>query len=147
MGRTLDITLKIRCRKLPGVQVGERNAARLGIQKRGEVIGDVAADAEEALFVAPIRVEFTDAGTADFHGPFVHGTPRERFVYLCWGERNGEQWEGFGRAKLQLLPIPQALLLRASDNSATLEVTIDMTDDQGKPVFATIKEKQLHWRT
>ena len=147
MSQVLEITLKIRCYNLPGVQVGERNAVRLGIQKRQEVMEDVAADAEEALFVAPIRVEFKATGTANFLGPFVHGTPKERFIYLCWGERTKEQWEGFGRVKLQLLSIPHALLYRASDTNSPLEVSINMTDEKGKPIFATIKERQLFWQT
>lgn len=147
MSQVLEIILKIRCHNLPGVQVGERNAARLGIQKRQEVIEDVAADVEEAVFIAPIRVEFKAAGAANFLGPFVHGTSRERFLYLCWGERNGEHWEGFGRAKLQLLPIPHPLLFRASDNNSPLEVSINMTDEKGKPIYATIKEKQLFWQS
>jgi hypothetical protein len=147
MSQTLEITLKIRCHNLPGVQVGERTAVRLGIQKRQEVIEDVAADVEEAIFFAPIRVEFKDTDVADFYGPFVHGKPGERFLYLCWGERNGKQWEGFSRAKLQLLPIPHTLLFRASDNNSPLEVSLTMTDEKGKIICATIKEKQLFWQT
>lgn len=146
MGQTLEITLKIRCHHLPGAQVGERNAVRLGIQKRKEVIEDVPADVEEAVFLAPVRVEFRETGGANFLGPFAQGTPAERFVYLGWGERNGELWEGFSRAKLQLLPIPHALLLRASDTNTPLEVSVNMTDEKGKLICATIKEKQLVWQ-
>ncbi len=147
MNQVLEINLKIRCYNLPGAQLGDRHAIRLGIQKRKEVIEDVSADVGEAIFVAPMRVELKDTGNADFHGQFVHGTTRERFVYLCWGERNGEHWEGFSRAKLQLLSIPSALLLRASDNKSFLEVSIDMVDEKGKLICATIKDKQLLWRT
>jgi hypothetical protein len=146
MSQTLEINLKIRCYNLPGVQLGERNAVRLGIQKRQEVIEDVAADGEEANFLVPLRVEFKPTGAPDFYGPFVHGTTRERFVYLCWGERYGGQWQGFSRVKLQLLPIPPALLLQAADNNAPLEVSINMTDEKGKIICATIKEKQILWK-
>ena len=147
MGQTLEIILKIRCYNLPGVQVGEHTAVRLGIQKRQEVVEDVAGDVAEAHFSAPLRVEFTETGVANFLGPFAHGTPAERFLYLCWGERNGEQWEGFGRAKLQLKSLPYALLLHASETNSPLEVRVNITDEKGKPIYATMKEKQLFWQT
>ena len=146
MSHTLEIVLKIRCYNLPGIQVGERNAARLGIQRGKEVIEDVSADVDEATFFAPLRVEFKGAGAANFLGPFAQGTPAERFVYLCWGERNGAHWEGFSRAKLQLLSIPHTLLSRASDTNTPLEVRVNMTDEKGKIICATIKEKQLCWQ-
>ena len=146
MGQTLEIILKIRCCNLPGVQVGARNAVRLGIQKRGEVVEDISADGGEAVFLAPLRVEFRDAGSVNFLGPLAQGTPAERFIYLCWGERNGEQWEEFSRAKLQLLPIRHALLIHASETNTPLEVRVNMTDEKGKIICATIKEKQLCWQ-
>ena len=147
MGQSLEIILKIRCHNLPSVQVGERNAVRLGIQKRREVIEDVPADAEEAIFLAPLRVEFNEAGIANFLGPFAQGKPTERFIYLCWGERKGEQWEGFSRAKMQLLPIPHTLLLCASETNTPLETRVNMTDEKGKIICATIKEKQIVWQS
>jgi hypothetical protein len=141
----LEILLEIRCYNLPGLQVGEHRAVRLGIQKRQEVIDDVPVDAEEITFTAPVRVEFKPTGTANFLGPFVHGNPKEKFIYLCWGERHGEEWKGFSRVKLQLFPISHTLLFRAADTNTPLKVRINMQDEKGKIVCATIKEKQLSW--
>lgn len=145
MTTELAISLKIRCYNLPGTVVGERHAVRLGIQERQEVVADVAADSDDIVFTVPLRVVFKPTGTADYYGPFVHGSTKERFVYLCWGERHAEQWDGFSRAKLQLLPIPHTLLFHASDTQTPLEVSIDMTDEKGKLVCATIKDRQLTW--
>ena len=121
---------------------------RLGIQNRQEVIDDVAMDAKEAVFIAPVRVEIKESGILNFLGSFVHGNPKEKFIYLCWGERNKENggyWIGFSRAKLQLLTISPTLIFRALDNNIPLEVDINMLDDKGKIICATIKEKQLLW--
>jgi hypothetical protein len=145
MKQALNIVLKLHCYHLPGKTVGERKAVRLGIQKRDEVIDDISADVDEAIFLAPLMVEFSPEGTAKFLGPYVHGNPREKFIYLCWGERAGSHWDGFSRAKLQLLPIPAALLFRAADTETPLEVRIDMQDEKGKIICATIKQTQLHW--
>jgi hypothetical protein len=145
MPSTLEIHLEIHCYNLPGLQVGEHHAVRLGIQKRQEVIEDVFADSEEAIFTVPLRVEFKPTGTANFLGQFVHGNPKEKFIYLCWGERNGGEWDGFSRAKLQLLPLSHTLLFHAADTNTPLKVRINMQDEKGKIICATIKDKQLAW--
>jgi hypothetical protein len=107
-------------------------------------VDDIVAEGEEARFTVPIRIAFKPTGAAQFQGAFVHGTPRERFVYLCWGERREGVWEGFSRTKLQLLPIPTELLFRASDTNTPLVVSVDMTDARGRILTGTLKEPYLY---
>ena len=90
------LTIRLRCRHLPGTRFEERTGVRLGVQRGPDVVDDVAAEAdrEEVIFDLPVQVAVSPrTGTSDFKGRFVHGKPGERFLYLCWGERRGDQWE------------------------------------------------------
>jgi hypothetical protein len=142
-----DITIRLRCRNLPGARVGESAAVRLGIQRGKEVVEDVSADAEEATFTAPLRIGGSpEAGPPNFLGPFAHGTVNDRFLYLCWGERTANgAWEGFGRAKIRLSPVTWEAITRAQETGAEIEAVIDMTDARGAPVFASLSADRVQW--
>ncbi len=133
-----EINIRIHCRNLPGTQFEDRTGVRLGIQRGREVIGDVPADAEGVTFTVPLRVSGTPGGERpNFLGPFAQGTPEERFVYLCWGERRDGAWDGFRRAKIQLRHIGWEAVERASAaGQATIEAVVDMTDATGGPFAA-----------
>lgn len=141
-----EITLLIRCQELPGTECAGKTAARLGIQKGAVVIEDVPADVEGVTFTVPIGIRrASPTSVPDYSGPFVQGKKGERFLYLNWGERNGQEWEGFGRVKLSLSPLTGAVVDKALQTGEPVRVTITMTDAKGKPVFATVREEYLQW--
>jgi hypothetical protein len=142
-----ELTLILHCRNLPGTECDGRTGVRLGVQKERDVIEDVPADTEEARFTLPLRVlSRSQTRQSDFRGPFVQGKVGERFIYLCWGVRVGQTWEGFRRAKLLLRHLDQKLVQQALSTGQPIHVYLDMTDDRGGPLTASIKEDVIVWR-
>ena len=141
-----EITLRVHCRNLPGREFGGRRAVRLGLQKGAEVVADVPADAVQVTFSVPLRVgENTRTGKPNFLGPFAHGTPTERFIYLSWGERKGGGWEMFRRAKLQLRHLDWETIERALATSRSVEAFLDMTDAKGGPLCSSVGGGNVRW--
>jgi hypothetical protein len=77
----------------------------IGIQDKAQYIhiGRPAKDGS-VLFECAIEAN-VDASTLDFRGPFVHGTPQNRFVYLSWKRRMGEAAPWYWRVKIPLAGI------------------------------------------
>ena len=142
-----ELTLVLHCQNLPGTECDGRTGVRLGTQKGKEVIEDVPADSAEVIFTMPMRVHsHSQTGQSDFRGPFVQGKVGERFIYLCWGVRAGTEWDGFRRAKLPLHHINPKLLRQALQAEKPIHVFLDMTDEKGGPLTASIKEDAIEWR-
>jgi hypothetical protein len=143
---TGEITLRILCRNLPGAVFEDKTAVRLGIQKGKEVIEDVPADSAEATFTVPLTVKRKpEEIVTRFYGPFVQGKSDDPFIYLCWGERIGTVWAGFGRAKLLLGPLTSEAVEKARQSGCPIEAVIDLTDAKGRPVYASIPADRVHW--
>src|SRR6476659_2767693 len=124
-----QIEIRLRCIELPGCEFNGRNQVRLGVQKGKEVIEDVLAETEAVAFTCLLRVERnTETGKPNFLGPYAQGTPQERFIYLCWGERKAGAWDGFGRAKIHLKEIDWHSVEKAISTGNPIEASIKMTD-------------------
>lgn len=142
-----EITLLLHCQNLPGTKFEGRTAVRLGIQRGKEVIEDIPGDVTQVTFAVPLRVKKnSQTGKPDFTGPFAQGRPGERYIYLCWGERKGEAWEGFRRAKIHLRHLDWDTVEGALQSGRPIEVFIDMTDNKGGPLCATVKEDKIRWQ-
>ena len=142
------LTIRLRCRHLPGTRFEQRSGVWLGVQRGQEVVDDVAAEAdqEEVVFDLPVQVALSPrTGTTDFKGPFVHGKRGARFLYLCWGERQGEAWEGFRRAKVPLGSLSPVLLDQALRAGAVIETPLAMTDRRGGPVAGSFHDEEIAW--
>jgi len=126
------IELKIECVDLPPHDWGGHSEIWLGIQCGKEVVQEVKLPIESAVFKADLRVTEDSAGTnPNFLGPYAHGTPQDRFVYLCWGRPYGGHWVGFRRVKLRL-----SRLNWDSLETNRLHIRVHCTDDKGGPVCA-----------
>ncbi|HEX8833288.1 MAG TPA: DUF5990 family protein [Abditibacteriaceae bacterium] len=146
MKNTRELSIHIICRDLPGARFEKFDAVRLGVQKGREVINDVPADTSEAEFEITLRVEPNAAtGEPNFLGPFAFGTPQQRFLYLCWGQRQGDEWDGFRRAKIQLGHLTWRTIEHALTNRKPIEVSVTATDDRGGPVCGTLHEPFVLW--
>jgi hypothetical protein len=111
------------CPSLPGVTVG--------VQRGGEVVDEQPADGTDKRWA----VELTAVQGRDVRGPYVHGRPGDRFVYLSWW-RDGEGM--FRRAKLMLDSLP-------SYEDQVLTVRLAMRD--GSPLCAAVRPPVLVWQT
>ena len=144
--QTGEVTLQIHCRDLPGTTFGEHTAVRLGTQRGQVVVDDVPANtAGEVTFTLPLSVRPRPATEElDFGGPFVHGKPGERFLYLCWGQRGADgTWYGFRRAKIPLALLDRGRLLNALHTTRPLSLAIRMTDAKGGPICGSLKSKDI----
>lgn len=139
------ITVRIRCIDMPTNFEG-RNNVRLGIQNGKTVEDDQTLDAAELIFTCPLRVAPPVAdGKPNFLGPYAHGKPAERFLYLCWGERTVNGWNGFGRIKIHLKDLSWSAVERAIASAIPLEVVVKLAGKEGKPVYASLGKEQVVW--
>src|SRR4051794_20563612 len=128
----------IRGHRLPGRQCGGHRNVHVGLQVGSRPEGLVPGDADSAEWAAEIRVIDVD-DHRDFRGPAVHGKRGERFLYLTWGEVDGSEFAMFRRAKLMLADLP-------SDRDAAV-VDVDLTDENGLPCCARLREPSVRWST
>ena len=135
------LRIRIIGERLPGRVCGEHGNVHLGVQKGKEIVDLVAADAPVARFEINL-VRRDDDG--DFRGPWVHGKPGDRFLYLVWADVDPATGEPtmFSRIKIMLAAIPGGLL-RSSTTS--LDAYLSLTDAKGRPVAAAVRPPQVTW--
>ena len=148
MNEPTEVLIALRCFNLPGVRFEERTAVRLGVQKDTEIVQDVSADADSVTFDIPLRVApNAKSGEPNFLGPYAHGTPEQRFIYLTWGEFKDGNWDMFRRAKIQLGHLTWNDIRKAAASSKSIHAEINMTDKRGGPLCASVKPDQISWDT
>jgi hypothetical protein len=117
----------------------------VGVQVRRDPAELVPGDAPSAEWCVEVRVE-TNEGQLDFKGPAVQGPRGQRFLYLTWGDVDGDgTFAMFRRAKLMLDRIEPDLVRRALAGDQPLVATIDLTDDHGCPRCARVDPPALTW--
>ncbi|MEA3076597.1 MAG: hypothetical protein QOF60_1505 [Actinomycetota bacterium] len=139
------LKVKIVGERMPGRTFAEHGNVHVGVQKGKDVVGLVAGDAPSATFTFDIVLRETEDGL-DFRGPYVHGTPGDRFFYLSWGdvdEATGE-FTMFRRAKLMLAAIPPGVV-RAT--TTAVEAYLSLSDDKGCPLAAAVRPPRIAWST
>jgi hypothetical protein len=151
---SLAVTFQFECCDLPGTKSEQSRNLRLGIQKGKAATAEVeAAVAATAAADAPVaRFQFVlqakpdpDNGQPVFTGLYAQGTPADRFVYLCWGERNGQQWQTTMRVKIPLRHLTWEQVQRASSTGQPIKAVLRMTETAGRPITATIKSGNIEW--
>ena len=99
----------------PGVVFGLQD-------KSGEVADGVSGPQGRIRFEARVRVApSTGAGNLNFLGPYTHGPPAKRHLYLSHGRTGGGGW--VKRIKLPLASITAEMIAAASDRA--IETTVD----------------------
>ena len=142
--------IRIEGHDLPGRPGGpQAHALRLhnvqvGVQRGAEVVCRVPADADAATWELEVTSREVD-GLLDVGGPWVHGRPGARFLYLSWGSVTGESFAMFRRAKLMFGDIPSALLRGAHDGAGVLVGELGLTDACGGPRCARVRPPDIVW--
>src|SRR5205085_4846329 len=67
-----------------------------GLQRHQEIVSRTPGD---EVFVADLEVSVRGVRLG---GPYVHGRGDDRFLYLAWGEVDGDAFRMFRRAKIRL---------------------------------------------
>jgi len=131
--------------RLPGRVVGECTNVHVGIQRGDAVLSLVPGDAASARFSFDVVLRELEDGSLDFRGPYIHGTPGDRFLYLSWGDVDGDgAFARFGRAKLMLGAIPAGVL---RPSTTRIEAYLGLSDDKGRPVCAAVRPPAISWST
>jgi hypothetical protein len=144
------VRIRIEGHDLPGRRPGaEADALRLGhvhvgVQRDKDVVERVPATAESAVWEFDVATREVD-GLLDVGGPWVHGRPGARFLYLSWGSVDGEAFAMFRRAKLLFGDIPTAMLRAAHDGEGVLTASLALTDDAGGPLCARVRPPVVVW--
>ncbi|GAA4699332.1 DUF5990 family protein [Phytohabitans rumicis] len=142
--------IRIEGHDLPGRRAGAgADALRLGnvhvgVQRRAEVVDRVPAGAAEATWQFEVTSREVD-GLLDVGGPWVHGRPGARFLYLSWGAVTGDRFEMFRRAKLMFGDVPTDLLRAAHDGAGVLVCRVGLTDAKGEPLCARVRPPNIVW--
>ncbi|MEU4420501.1 DUF5990 family protein [Actinoplanes sp. NPDC024001] len=142
--------MRIEGHDLPG-RAGAPQAEQLrlggvhvGVQRKSEVVERVPVHAERAVWEFEVATREVD-GLVDVGGPWVHGRPGARFLYLSWGAVDGEEFAMFRRAKLLFGDIPGALLREAAAGRGVLVGRLGLTDADGGPRCARVRPPDLAW--
>jgi hypothetical protein len=116
----------------------------VGVQRGKEVVSLVPASAPSAVWELEVAGREVD-GLLDVGGPWVHGRPGARFLYLSWGAVDGPAFAMFRRAKLLFGDIPTALLREAHDGAGVLVGSLGLTDSCGDPKCARVRPPDIVW--
>ena len=87
----------------------------VGIQRRSEVVDEQPADGGRPGWAIDV-----DVRDGDFRGPYVHGRPGARFLYLSWQTPATGR---FRRAKLMLDAVPADVLEDARETTLRADVS------------------------
>lgn len=142
-----QVTIRLHCIDFPGRDFDGKADIKVGPQKGDEVVDDVFGDAKQADFLFDLRVERNaKTGKPNFLGPYAHGKPGERFLYLCWGVRNGRLFQMFRRVKIHLSQLDWATVETAARTKRPIDATVRLTDTKGGPLCASAKAEHIEWR-
>ena len=142
--------IRIEGTDLPGRRGGsEGDRLRLrnvqvGVQRKAEVVERVPARAAAAVWQLDVTAREVD-GLLDVGGPWVHGRPGARFLYLSWGAVDGDGFAMFRRAKLLFGDIPTGMLRAAHDGGGVLVARLGLTDEHGGPLCARVRPPEVTW--
>ncbi|MBM0202495.1 hypothetical protein JNW90_04720 [Micromonospora sp. STR1s_5] len=135
---------------LPGRRPGaeadalRRGNVHVGVQRKADVVDQVPADAASATWSFEVSSREID-GALDVGGPWVHGRPGARFLYLSWGSVTQDGFAMFRRAKLMFTDVPTELLHTAHEGNGTLVGRVGLTDAAGEPICARVNPPAIAW--
>jgi hypothetical protein len=143
--------IRIEGSDLPGRRGGvdadtlRRRNVHVGVQRKTEVVDRFPADAAAATWQFEVGSREID-GLLDVGGPYVHGRPGARFLYLSWGAVDGDEFAMFRRIKLMFGDVPTALLRAAHDGAGVLVARLALTDERGAPRAARVRPPDIAWQ-
>ncbi|MFI5493762.1 DUF5990 family protein [Actinoplanes sp. NPDC051859] len=136
---------------LPGLRGGaeadalRRGNVHVGVQRKTDVVDRFPADAAAVHWELEIASREID-GLLDVGGPWVHGRPGARFLYLSWGAVDDSDFAMFRRAKLMFGDIPTDLLRAAHDGAGPLTGRLGLTGPDGGPRCARVRPPDIQWQ-
>ncbi|OJF13160.1 DUF5990 family protein [Couchioplanes caeruleus] len=136
---------------LPGLRGGveadalRRGNVHVGVQRKADVVDRFPADAVSVRWELEVTSREVD-GLLDVGGPWAHGRPGARFLYLSWGAVDGPAFAMFRRAKLMFGDVPTAVLRAAHDGGGVLVGRLGLTGPDGGPRCARVRPPDIAWQ-
>ena len=126
----------------PGVQFCTQGRSSAELHDETKSIG------EDLSFDLVVRAQQTSSGAPRFLGPFIHGLPSARFLYICSGTCAGQIESCWTRrAKIPLSGITWELVEEACRTAGSrLEARIAGRAKDGGPCCATVPLLDDGWR-
>lgn len=118
-----EVRIRVVLRSLPETPATE-GPLDVGLQDKAGAVAPGRDDPAGGLVFAADLGVVDKAGTLDFRGPYVHGRPGARFVYLGWKRRGAEGPPWFQRVKIPLGDLAPDLVRRAQDGGGALEADV-----------------------
>ncbi len=122
--------------ELVGLRSPVLSGVTVGVQRGDQVVDARPATGDTLTWQLDAQV----TGNGDLRGPYVHGRPGARFLYLSW-QRPPEGM--FRRAKLMLDAVPPGLL----DDAAHLRGVVPLAMSDGTPLCAAVRPPVITWST
>ncbi len=122
--------------ELVGVDCPVLQGVTVGLQRGKQVVDERAATGEDIIWQIEARI--VEPGP-ELRGPYVHGRPGARFLYLCWLRGVGGV---FRRAKLMLDEIPPALI---DEELTGIRGRLSLTMPDGTPLCAAVRPPVVTW--
>lgn len=120
---------------------GVHHGLQKGSGAQYETVQTQQATGGDLVFTLSIKVKADKNSLPDFSGPFVQGSPGERFIYIDIGTMAGQSaspWQR--RLKIPLRGITWEMLQQAGDTPLhLLETYVPGTGKDGTPSCATVK--------
>jgi hypothetical protein len=139
------VRIEIQGRALPGRRCAGYDDVAVGVQRGREVVDVRPADADAVTWSFDVAEVRRPDGGVDVRGPWVHGRPGARFLYLTWTGTRGTTGDGtsgmFRRAKLML--DDPALLAAAA--GGVLVGRVGLTQCDGTPLCAAVRPPRITW--
>jgi len=97
--------LKVRliCRTMPAIPL-EEGTLDVGMQDKAQAVHTGQKQKDGSMFFeCDLEASIDDStGRLAFRGPFVHGTPEARFLYLSWKRKDTSSSPWYWRVKVPL---------------------------------------------
>jgi hypothetical protein len=128
------ITIRLVCTSMPETPF-EEGLLDVGLQDKAQAVhpGRVHKDGT-TVFACALEAILVDGGQAPgYRGPFVHGTPDARFLYLSWKRRAQDVSPWYWRVKIPLAGITWKQLSSLKANEV-LEANIGRRPHATEPI-------------
>ncbi len=132
--------------ELPGRWCETYENVHVGLQRGREVIDIHSADEQAVRWVMDVDVRREGDAIVDIRGPYVHGRPGNRFLYLSWGTVDDRgAFTMFRRAKLLLGDVEPTVLEAALQPESHLVAHLALTGPDGGPRCGSVRPPHIQW--
>lgn len=146
MAREGTLRVRVTCSPVPASRWASYDDIHLAMQRGKEWVQDQPCGGEPLTFEAEVRLQpHAATGEPNFLGPYAHGTPADRFLYLVWTASCFPVRTSFGRIKIRLTGMDWPLIERAVAEGRPIRGAISAVGRSDGPAYASVKLLPPGW--